>query len=607
MSRPVARKLAVGIWLIAVGAVIFGALILPACQKEAQYPNVILISVDTLRADRLGCYGYKSGITGMMDFWAEKGVRFAKAYAPSPWTLPSHASVFTGLYPTEHRAIDEKINIDSEAPMLTEALKQAGFTTAAFVSHIYLGPEYGFDRGFDDFVLKPNATADVMVSKAKKWLKKHRKENFFLFLHLFDPHTPYQPPPDYAKKHYPSDLGVYVSGTTKDVMDVIHQWPSEEAQKMRRGLSALYDGEIDFVDNQLEVLFKFMQENMLDQNTLVILFSDHGEEFMEHGLMEHGFTLYEEQLLVPWIMYFPGQMPAETVLDEPVNLIDLLPTLLDFLGLPAEKKPISGKSLMPLIRGEVETLGRSLLAETTRQGPDRVTIIKDREKYMYSPPFALNGRSFGEYLFNLQSDPGEEHDLFGEQRKLAEKLKGELFSGGLYVQRRAWHMRWGKSNGKTPLQASISAAGNFIYVYKQNTIYGTNRRGLLESREYALDKSDPRRLRFGTLCQRANGVSFMTDPETADVSFHLMIDGRERPERIWLGDPSRHPGSGNFTLKEPVELTPGTEPPAGGVLIWSEPLWVNFKQILRAEVGDPIQLSPEVRKQLRELGYISGD
>ena len=573
------------------------------CAKKPAYPNVILISIDTLRADRLGCYGGTGGITGMMDFWAERGVRFANTWAPSPWTLPSHASMFTSLYPTEHRAIDDKINIDKQAVMITERLRDAGFKTAAFVSHYYLGEEYGFGRGFEDFYIKPDAKADEMVAKAVRWIGRNKNKSFFAFLHLFDPHTPYQPPIDIAKKHYPTDVNVRVSGTTADVMEVVHTWPQESAKQKLRALSALYDGEIEFVDKQLEVLFKSLQENRIDQNTIIILVSDHGEEFMEHGLMEHGFTLFQEQLAVPMIWYYPTGLPSGAVIQEPASLIDLAPTMLDILGL-APMENISGESLLPIISKQKTTLGRSLLSETTRQGPDRVTIIRDYQKFMYSPELMLNGRQFGESLFDLNADPQELTDLFEKQPKAAKKLKNELFSTGLYIQRRAWHVRWAKTTEAMTLKGSIRTGGDFIYQYKDNTIYGTDERGGLITREFPWEKKKGNEITFVNIRDRDNGIAFMTDPETADVTFHLTFNKREDPARICLGTCEKHPESGHFTLSKSVEGNPKTKLPPGHVLVWSEPIWVNSKQVLRAEVGDPIKLSPEVVQHLRSLGYI---
>ncbi len=575
------------------------------CNKKAVYPNVVLISVDTLRADRLGSYGSRAGLTGMMDFWAQRGVRFANAWSAAPWTLPSHASAMTGLYPTEHRAIDDKINIDKAAPMLAERLHAAGFATGAYVSHYYLGEEYGFGRGFDDFFIKPDAKADDMVSKAIRWLERRKKgKPFFLFLHLFDPHAPYQPPVDIAKKHYPADVDFIVPGTTKDIMSVVNQWPSDHAQKTLRALQALYDGEVEFVDKQLEVLFKSLQDQKLDTNTIIILMSDHGEEFMEHGLMEHGFTLYQEQLHVPFIWYYPAAMPSGAVVDEPVSLIDLLPTLLDYLRLPPVEK-VSGVSLAGFLRNEKPKFARFLLAETTRQGPDRVAIVKEFKKYIYSPQFRMNGRQFEEKYFNLLDDPGETKNLLAVDSAEAQRLAGQLFSSGLYVQRRVWHLRWAATPGEMHLKGDIEASGRFVYEYKENTIYDTDAQGLMVAAEFPWNKTSDKKLTFLNVDPTANGLTFGVEPETSPVTIQLLFNNKEDPSRVWLGGPKSKPTVGQFTLDHPVALEPGvTAPPPGVVLIWSESLWVNSKQVLRAEVGDPIKLSPQVIEHLRSLGYL---
>jgi arylsulfatase A-like enzyme len=601
---PRGGLLAPGLLLIALLAALAAA---SGCEKtkKSSFPNVLLISVDTLRADRLGCYGGAAGITGMMDFWAQRGVRFANAWSAAPWTLPSHASAMTGLYPTEHRAIDDKINIDKSAPMLAERLHAAGFVTAAYVSHYYLGEEYGFGRGFDDFYITPGAKADEMVAKASRWVQRRKPgKPFFLFLHLFDAHSPYQPPVDIAKKHYPADVDFLVAGTTKDIMSVVNEWPSDTAKKKLRALRSLYEGSIEFVDKQLEVLFKSLQDEKLDQNTLIILMSDHGEEFMEHGLMEHGFSLYQEQLRVPFIWYYPPGLPSGNVVETPASLIDLMPTLLDFLHLPPVEK-ISGKSLKPLLLDPAAAFPpRLLLAETRRQGPDRVAAIKDFKKYVYSPPFRLNGRLFEEKFFNLRDDPGELKNLFGSNSVEAQKLAGEMFESGLYVLRRVWHLQWGAAKGDASLKGEVRTDGKIVYLYKENTIYDTDDAGLLVSTEFPWNKTDEKKITFVNIDPTVNGFSFSPEPETAPITVQLYFNGKEDASRIWLGGPKNKASAGHFTLDRPVALEPGAQPPPGGVLIWCDGVWVNAKQVLRAQVGDPIKLAPQVVERLRSLGYL---
>jgi len=593
--------------LATVLALIIGTpLVVCHCSSTPKRPNIILISIDTLRADRLGCYGNQAGLTGMMDFWAERGIRFANAYAPSPWTLPSHASLFTGLYPTEHLAIDENINIGKDIPLIGEFLFKIGYRTGAFVSHYYLAKDYGFGRGFEDFFIRPNANAEDIIRKADNWIDKHKDEPFFLFLHLFDPHTPYQPPVDLLRKHYPKDVPFPVTGDTKDVLDVIWEWPSEEAKQKLKALSALYDGEIEFVDRQLAVLHKSLLENGLDRKTAIILVSDHGEEFMEHGLMEHGYTLYQEQIRVPFLWYYPAaDFPSGLTIEEPVSLIDILPTLLSFLGIPGPEK-ISGRDLMPLIRGEIQALDRPLLAETTRQGPDRVAVMHEAKKYVYSPEFELNNHKFSELFFDLAQDPEEKNNLLTDAPEAANALKSELFGMGLYMQRRIWHVRWGETDNKQIIEGDLRTDGEFIYHYKDNTIYGTDEQRSLITKEFPWDKRGNARIHFFSKPHLANGLAFMTEPEIkSQVTFNFLINNKEQPELICLGDCDHHPESGNFTLQKPIKLTGDDQPPPGHVLIWSDNIWVNAKQVLRHEIGDPIRIDPKTAEELRSLGYIN--
>lgn len=576
-----------------------------ACSTAPRRPNIILISIDTLRADRLGCYGSHAGLTGMMDFWADRGIRFANAYAPAPWTLPSHASLFTGLYPTEHMAIEDNLTIGKDIPLLSEYLLKAGYRTGAFVSHYYLAKDYGFGRGFEDFFIRPNDTADNLVRKAENWIGKQKNEPFFLFLHIFDPHTPYQPPVDLLRKHYPKDVPFPISGDTKDVLDVIWEWPSETAQLKLKALSALYDGEIEFVDQQLAVLQKSLLEAGLDDKTMILLVSDHGEEFMDHGLMEHGYTLYQEQLRVPFIWYYPAaDFPAGMAIDEPVSLIDVLPTLLSYLGIPGPEK-ISGRDLMPLIRGESPTLDRPLLAETTRQGPDRVAIMRHAKKYFYSPQFELNNHKFAELFFDLAQDPREMNNLLAADPDSAVQLKNDLFGMGLYMQRRVWHVRW-NPEPKQIIEGDIRTDGEFLYHYKDNTIYGTDEKRALITKEFPWDKKAASRIHFITQPERANGLAFMTEPEIkSKVTFNFLINNKEQPQLICLGDCDHHPESGNFTPQKPITLSGDEQPPAGRLLIWSDSIWVNTKQVLRNEIGDPVPFDPKTLEELRTLGYIN--
>jgi len=564
-----------------------------------------MISIDTLRADKVGVYGSKADITPMIDNLGEHGVVFRNAYSTAPWTLPAHASMFTGVYPTTHKAIDDKVFIDPKIPMLTELLKHAGYRTAGFVSHYYLSKDYGFDRGFDSFEMQLDEPAEAVTDKAIRWLKKYRKSSFFLFLHYFDPHTPYQPPIQFAKKHYPKGLSI-IPGSTKDVVSVIFNWPNKQAKDALKALEALYEAEIDYTDSAIAKLYKKLQYWRMDQNTIIILVADHGEEFMDHGLMEHGFTLYEEQLRVPFIMYYPKAFKPHQV-QAKASLIDLMPTLLDMLHIPIPKI-VQGASLMPLINesGTPPAIeDRSLFGETTRQGPDRMCIIKNVDKFIYSPEFALNNIKFGRMLFDLKKDPHEKDDLIGKSPQLAADLEKKLVQSGHYAPRKAWVVKFaGAKDDKTVYSAMITTTGKFVYAFKHNSIYDVDAKGLIISREFPMKKED-KRIRFIAFANDGdNGLTFSVEPENASVTFHLSIGQKNETNKVMLGEPNKHPDQIPFSLSNDVKMDPKVKLTQPGYLIYSETISTFKDLVMRAEVGDVIMISDDMKEKLRSLGYI---
>ena len=581
------------------------------CSQSRDLPNIILISIDTVRADRLGCYGYDEygkSTTPMMDQLAEKGVRFEHAYSTAPWTLPSHGSMMTGLYPSKHKAIDENLSLDEEIPMLAERLKKAGYETGGFVSHYYLSKDYGFDRGFDKYVMKLDAPAWEISDIAARWIKDNRKKNFFAFIHYFDPHTPYRPPLDFAKKYYPQDLGV-INGDTKDVLSVIHSKSPEEREKLLRGLSALYDGEIDYVDSAIGQLYKKLQFYKLDQDTLIIVTSDHGEEFFEHGLMEHGFTLYEEQLHVPLIFHAPSKIAQGKTVATPVSLVDLASTIMDYAKL-VPPRDVDGLSLLPFIKTESQGIpssleNRQLQAQTTRQGPDRMCVIADQHKYIYSPEFELSFRKFGKELFDLAKDPAEKNNLAPVDPEMVQKYQDILNDSGMYAPKKVWHVRFAGTKEKHRYNGQVATMNRIIYAYKHNVIYDTDLDRKLVAREFPWKKKDSS-LQYVAFGQDGeNGFSFVTDPEDAKVNAYLYVETEVKPDKIALGSLDKHPEQVPFVLSGDLPKK-ADAPPPGGYLVWSDTEYVNNNILLRFEVGDQVQPSAEMRERLRSLGYLSG-
>lgn len=304
---------------------IWRLIIITPVKKESQL-SVLLITLDTTRADRLGCYGYSKAETPNIDWFASRGVRFANAYASVPLTFPSHCSIMTGTYPLYHGARNNgNYRLHSDLLTLAEILKDKGYNTAAFVSSFTVDSRFGLDQGFeiydDDFrrgqafkALNAERRAEEVFEPFSSWIETRKRGPFFCWLHFFDPHLPYDPPSPYKEKF-------------------AHE---------------LYDGEVAYMDYYVgKVIEKLKEKNLLSQ-VLIVLAGDHGEAFGEKGESGHGVFLYEESLRVPLIFYADYRLPVNRIIKARVRLIDIMPTILDLLEITIPKE-VQGKSLLPYI------------------------------------------------------------------------------------------------------------------------------------------------------------------------------------------------------------------------------------------------------------------
>jgi len=364
-------------------------------------PNVVVITIDTLRADHVGCYGYKQIHTPNIDALAADGARFERAYTAVPVTLPSHTVMFTGTYPMLNGMHDFAANkLNATQPTLAAVLKEHGYATAAVVGSAVLDSRFGLNRGFDfyydhfDFnrlqesnleeMERPgNMVADVTLD----WLARNYNKKFFLWMHLYDPHYPYHPPAPYAAEY-------------KD---------------------RPYDGEIAFADAQVGRVIRFLKSKGLYNNTLIVLSGDHGESLGEHGEKTHGFFIYNATLHVPFMIHLPGaSLPR--VVPELVSLADLMPTVLQTLkmGTPSQ---VQGRSLLPLIKAKPkDEEARSLYAET----------FLPRLHFNWSE---LRGVESAKYhfidaprpeLYDLTKDPGETQNLYSDKKAVGEEMRARL-------------------------------------------------------------------------------------------------------------------------------------------------------------------------------------
>jgi len=464
----------------------------PAAPSGAT-SNVLLIVIDTLRADMLSCYGGPVA-TPNIDALASSGVLFRRAYAHAPMTMPSHSSMFTSLLPSEHGARLNAEVLPGDNTTLAEVLHDAHRHTAAFVSLGVLTADYGTAQGFDEFYdfFETNwwKDANEMNRQILPWLEGGPTEPFFLWTHYSDPHEPYSPPgTEYGRMKAVLDgkdaSEIVLDGTVQDlpleldageheivfepaggkghplslwqvlVADVdlscgqrctekpgVATWSSfslslpgslilrnstQATVATELSLRAMkpepgevfrqrYQGEVAYVDQEVGRLLDLLHRSGLDERTLVVLTADHGEGLGDHGLGGHAEQLYDTLLRVPLIVSFPGRVPAGRAIEQPVAHVDLLPTVLDLLGIPDGAKR-DGRSLVPLIDSK-EMPSVPIFAETFRpQAPKNLqAVVVDGYKMI---------RTLGEKrveLYDLAADPGELDDLADEQPEIARRL-----------------------------------------------------------------------------------------------------------------------------------------------------------------------------------------
>jgi len=429
---------------VAALAAVLAAALWYAMAGRGARPNVVLISIDTLRPDHLGCYGYHRDTSPALDKLAAEGVRFSSAYSHSSWTLPSHMTMMTSLHPSQHRVGPEKRALADSVFTLAQVLSVEGYETAGFVSWVYLARVWGFARGFAKYVEIWGApereddpsggagTAEAVTDAAVKWLAGKPREPFFLFLHYFDPHMNYAAPAPYDSMFDPEYTGP-ARGEWSWLGPYI-RWMNEEPRLLpprdTEHVVALYDGEIRYVDAQMERLIAQLEETFGLDECLVVFTSDHGEEFNDHGSMEgHGWTLYDEVLRVPLVLRWPSRLPGGLTVDRGAGLIDLAPTVLDLLNVPIPGQ-FQGRSLWELMR-EAPRPGyeRSLFAETHRFNRKRC-VRRGRFKLIHTDDTGTGpgGVRWAERweLYDVVADSGETRNLWGGDEAAGEALAAEL-------------------------------------------------------------------------------------------------------------------------------------------------------------------------------------
>ncbi len=382
--------------------------------------NVILIIVDTLRYDHLGCYGYAGNNTPSIDRLAREGIRFEEAVSQAPLTLPSISSILTSLTPLEHGVhYNEGYRLPERVTTLAEVMSNQGFQTAAFVGAIVLDPAFGIAQGFDRYdarfperfpLYQPSLRsveslydgsqrrAEDITKSAVSWLKERKERPFFLLLHYYDPHIPYDPPPPFVPEAEP-----------------------ESYKEILTGQVDYYDGEIAYTDQQIGLLLEKLRELDLDRNTLIVFTSDHGEALGDNGEETHSVFLYEPTVRVPLILGGAIGMSGGRVVDGQVRSIDIMPTVLDIMEI-APPPGISGRSLIPLVEGKAGDEENPAYMETYANKFERGwSVLRGVRtggwKFIQAP---------SPELYNLVNDAAETRNLFMEEKAMSARLAGLL-------------------------------------------------------------------------------------------------------------------------------------------------------------------------------------
>ncbi len=413
----------------------------PAALPVSAPPNLVVLMIDTARADHLGYHAYERPTTPRIDALAAQSVRFMNHYSHSSRTGPAVASLFTGLHPRSHGVVNPITHFNAKGTLATdqrtlaEILRERGYRCYGVVGNFNVSRRFGFAQGFDAFDFVRPSRAPKLNRSVERLPLQDPTSPFFLYVHYMDPHSTYAAPPPFDTAFVDPGYAGPITGAHSQ-LDEIVAGTLVAAAPDRAHLTALYDQELRFLDEQIGHLLDHLDELGVAGETLVVLVADHGEEFWDHGSVFHGYTLYEEQLRVPFLVRDPRMAEGRAV-DAITRHVDVLPTLLELLGVPAPEKPaLQGRSLASHVRGDGPAPGdgpvyaqvsikaaKTVQSYALRVGPWK--WIERREP------------SAGEELYDLASDPGETRNLVNERPEVAERMRREIrdFESALPVAR----------------------------------------------------------------------------------------------------------------------------------------------------------------------------
>lgn len=416
---------------------------LAGCGSRFVKPNVVVVVIDTVRADHLSAYGYKRQTTPWIAEFARQTVRFTRAYSVSSWTLPAHASLFTGLYPSTHGATQEHLRLDAGFPTLAEVLRDDGYTTAAFSGNPWVASATGLARGFESMEemwrrpetredgARPHATNRLIF----EWLERRSKDRpFFLFVNYIEPHFPYEAPALYLYHYLPAEFTAEDVNQAKVIWPDWYVHPRPFAPRAAAIRTALYDAELRYVDAIVDELFDQLKLKGLYDDALIVLVSDHGENLGENGHLDHVFSLYNSTVQVPFMMRLPGGRSAG-VRNDPVQLIDVFPTIAGAVRIGTRDRRLPGLNLLdgaaasdrPIV-AEYHYPYQSLspFNSKDRVSPALAPYRRRVRSIQVGPAKFIWGSDGRNELYDLLEDPAERNNLVAARPEAAAELEKRL-------------------------------------------------------------------------------------------------------------------------------------------------------------------------------------
>jgi arylsulfatase A-like enzyme len=399
------------------------------------HPNVLLILSDALRADHLGCYGYFRQTSPNIDRFADECLVFERAFSPSPWTKTTVGSILTSLYPHEHGAFRWADNLSNMNLTLTEIFRNKNYRTFSIQANRIITSRYGFHQGFQTYKEMTNDLAENLTDEFIPWLNRSKRRPFFAYLHFMDTHFPYNVPIDYTRT-FAREGQSHLKLDELISQDIRLLTEMGMPQSDKDYIVNLYDDSIAYFDIHFNRILDALRANQLMDKTIIILLSDHGEEFWRHGSFEHGHTLYNELLHVPLLIRYPSILAAKKF-PYPVQLIDLYPTIISLTGIEFDQE-ISGQDLLPAILNDREPK-RVIYFEGLLRGGEKRGVYKDGWKLIQNTTERYNSTFFErlgkltqfiypelekEYeLYDIREDFNEAYDLFNSRTDVFIEIK----------------------------------------------------------------------------------------------------------------------------------------------------------------------------------------